>query len=375
MNPDKKNNGKQDLTKGIDQALFNEANEALSNSLANIRSLIPDIQSLIPKETFSQFEKMAQINELISKQIHIPTYFPMQFQGIKKLNREINIVFRIPDADIRQMEDLAKFNEKLADVFKISPDVLKTLEKIQKSNIDYITQATKTLEHISQINTSFLSSLDPLFNIAFNWDGLFDSLSESLRFINEEEFKEFEYKWAGSLTISDLRGLYDLWKKGDKDKVKQYFYEYFSDEETIDKLIQDFDKNEIFAPRMHIISKALKAHLNSDYELSIPIILAQIDGIFIEKHKALEGKITSSPKCSLCGGKTKVNIKLNARNISEYIIKKEQIPYFLEHIIDTFANLRNDILHGKKLDYPDKDLSTKLIVTLMELNYKEWCNT
>ncbi len=34
-------------------------------------------------------------------------------------------------------------------------------------------------------------------------------------------------------------------------------------------------------------------------------------------------------------------------------------------------NLRNDILHGKKLDYADKDLSTKLILTLLELNFSK----
>ena len=46
----------------------------------------------------------------------------------------------------------------------------------------------------------------------------------------------------------------------------------------------------------------------------------------------------------------------------------QYFPEFLEHINDTFANLRNDILHGKKLDYPDKNLSTKLVITLYQLH-------
>jgi hypothetical protein len=226
------------------------------------------------------------------------------------------------------------------------------------------------LEQIPKIN---LSSIDPIFNIAFKWEGLFESISKSFKFTDDAEFKKFEYNWVGFLTLTEIKELYELWKKGDTEKVKDFFYNWFSDEEKVDNLIEDFNKNEFFRPRMHILSKALKAHLNTDYELSIPILLSQIDGIFIERHKDLDGKITYTNTCQKCGAKVKDKAPLNAKNISQHIIKRENkfMVFFLQHIIDTFENLRNAILHGKKLDYPDKDLSTKLIVTLLELSYHD----
>ena len=43
----------------VSKALFSEANDSLSKFLASIKPIIPHIQSLIPIETFSQFEKIA----------------------------------------------------------------------------------------------------------------------------------------------------------------------------------------------------------------------------------------------------------------------------------------------------------------------------
>jgi hypothetical protein len=353
--------------------LFEEASKSLSKSLANIKPIIPDVSSLISKETFSQFEKIARMNELIAKQISIPASFFTQLDQIEKLNKQISNQFKIPNSLIQQMESIAEMNKKLTASFQIPSSTLTAIESLQRVNLDYIEKATSALNIIKNINTSFLSSVSPIFKIGFSWEGIFDTLSESFNFTNEEEFKKFEYNWTGFLTIPELRELYELWKKGEKEKVKDFFYKWFSDDKKIMNLIKDFNKNEIFKPRILILEKALKAHLNSDYELSIPIILSQIDGIFIEKHKALDGSITFTSKCKDCGASVKTTIPLNANNISKYLLNKENeyLPFFLEHIIDTFDNLRNDILHGKKLDYADKDLSTKLILTLLELHFSK----
>ena len=355
----------------IDKKDFEEASKSITEAFANIKPIIPDIVPIIPKETFFQLEKIAKMNELIAKQISIPESFFTQFKQIKELNKQINRQFKIPNSLIQQMQSIAEMNKTLTESFHIPSLTLSAIEKLQKINLDHLTQATSALERIKEINGSFLSSINPLFNIGFNWNGLFESISESFKFTDEEEFKKFEYNWTGSLTLPELKELCRLWKEGEKDKVKDFFYHWFSDEKKINNLIEDFNKNDIFKPRMHILKKALKAHLNSDYELSIPVILSQIDGIFIEKHKDLEGRISFTSKCNECGAEVKTKPPLNANNISKYILNKENeyLPFFLEHIINTFDNLRNDILHGKKLDYPDKDLSTKLILTLLELNF------
>jgi len=353
----------------LNSKLYDEANKSLAISLANLRPLIPDINTLIPKEAFSQFEKIAQMNDLIAKQISIPQSFLTQLEQIERLNKQIYTQFKIPPSLIQQMESIAEMNKKPTASFQIPGPTLTAIESLHKVNFDYIEKATSALNIIKNIDTSFLSAINPIFNIGFKWEGIFDAISESFSFTNEEEFKKFEYNWTGFLTIPELKDLYKLWKEGNKEEVKDFFYNWFSDEKKINNLVEDFNKNDLFKPRIHILEKALKAHLSTDYELSIPIILSQIDGIFIKKHKDLEGQISYT--CSKCGEKSKAY--LNANNIGRHLLNKknEYLPFFLNHIIDTFDNLRNDILHGKKLDYADKDLSTKLILTLLELNFSK----
>ena len=275
----------------MDVKLYDEANKALAISLANIKPLILDINSIIPKETFNQFEKIARMNDLIAKQISLPDSFFSQLKQIEILNQQIANQFKIPSAIIQKMESIAQMNQRLTESFQIPSSALSAIESLQKINFDHIEKATSALSIIKNIDTSFLSSINPIFNIGFNWDGILDTISKSFSFTTEEEFKKFEYNWAGFLTIPELRKLYDLWKKGEKAKVKDFFYQWFSNEQKVDNLIEDFNKNDAFKPRMRILKKALKAHINSDYELSIPIILSQIDGIFIDKHKNLDRHI------------------------------------------------------------------------------------
>ncbi|MFA5797821.1 MAG: hypothetical protein WC916_07365 [Candidatus Woesearchaeota archaeon] len=362
------------FTSGINLENFTKANISIAKSLASVSDLIPDISaSIIPVETFSQFEKIFELNALISKQISIPKSFFTQFEQIERVNSQISHSLQIPDKFFQQMQSAAEMSKKLTDAFQIPESTLRVLENLQKINYDRISLANDALKRIAEINTSFLSSLNPAFNIGFSWEGISGLISKSLKFEDEDEFETFEYNWAGCLTIHELKELYDLWKNGEKDKVRDFFYQWFSDKRKIDNLIENFRENDILRPRMPILEKAFQSHLDSDYELSIPVLISQIDGIFIEKHKDLDGQISFTHTCKICGGESKTKSYLTANNISKFLLKKQNryMPFFLEHIIDTFDNLRNDILHGKKLDYANKDLSTKLVLTLVELNFNK----
>lgn len=250
---------------------------------------------------------------------------------------------------------------------------------------------TETLSGISSINTAGFMKLDPLFNIGAGYKAiaqaieahsrkalaaqqamartlaeLGDRVKSNLAFLDEKEFSEFEYNWLLFLPIPKMREFYQQWKDGELADIEKFFRDGFSEDETINELLKGFNDNELFKPRIHIIEDALGAHLATKYTLSIPVILSQIDGIFIECYKILEGKI--SRKCPKC--KHRTELPLNARNISEYLAKRKSVYFgwFLRHIMDTFEKLRNDILHGKKLNYPDADLSTKLVLTLFQLH-------
>ena len=294
---------------------------------------------------------------------------------------------------------------KLVPAFKspIPDRLLKEIKAQQESKKRAFSETTESLDKLSSIKVAGLMKLDPIFAIGADYKGvaqalsanfgrileeharisqasgrilekrtriyqaMADSLKDSSAFLDEEEFGEFEYNWLFFLPIPQMKEFYESWKAGKLGDVEEFFRNGFSQDETISKLLTTFDDNEFFKPRIHIIGDALNAHLAGKYTLSIPVILSQVDGIFIERYSRLEGEIVYT--CQECGYKRKA--PLNARNISEHLANRESVYFapFLKHIMDTFVELRNKILHGIKLDYPDVDLSTKLILTLLELYY------
>ena len=268
------------------------------------------------------------------------------------------------------MPDITKLVPSIPIGNIISQETLRAFESIAKQNQERFFAINDSLQIFASMQKSVLSNLDPLFRVSFDWSGIIES---QLDFTKEDEFKKFEYNWAGFLTVDEIKVLYDLWKGGKEEEVKDFFFIWFSGKEKLETVIRKFESNDLFKPRVTIITKALEAHRKGDYELSVPILLAQIDGVFIEKHKDLMEVITSSVKCNKCGNIVKSKIPINANNISSYLASKENkyLDNFLDYIHQTFREVRHDIMHGKKLDYADKDLSTKLIATLFHMSHEE----
>jgi hypothetical protein len=253
-------------------------------------------------------------------------------------------------------------------------DILKDFGSIlsaQQNNIEraarVMEQATASLQLISSVRESWLASFDPIFNLGFRWDGLAKAIIDSMAFEDEEEFKKFEYNWVGFVTVPEIKQLYAKWKEGKHDDVKRFFSEWFCDEKRLCGLLDTFNKNPLFESRMNILSDAVEAHLKGKYTLSIPVFLSQIDGIFIGKHgHLLKDRYVKCPKCKI----DVIRVSPNARGICEYLMNRESpyLEYFLRHVVNVFDELRNKILHGIKIDYPNKDLSVKMIATLFEMH-------
>lgn len=362
-------------TKKINPAInfkeFEKANKSILSTFDNKSSKVPISHLSIPQDMLSQFEKIAEINSLIAKQIADPEFSSVE--QIEKLNDEVNSTLKIPELLIRQMQSLDEMNKNLTSDFQIPKDTLNSIKDIHKTNINNIKKANDAIEQITKIDPYYLSSLDPILYLAFKWDGVLDSIAKSLDFENNDGSGNFE-------SLPELNELYLLWKNKDSAKIDAFFDSWFSNKTSVDNLIYCLGENDLFKPRMHIIEKALHAHLNGDYELSIPILLSQLDGIFLDRCKG------SSSACVDCGmGSVVFNNGVNKRiggrernyfcfdsnNVSRKILRQDNdyMCFFLDHILKTFEVIRHDILHGIKVDYPEKDFSTKLIVSMVNLNY------
>lgn len=153
-------------------------------------------------------------------------------------------------------------------------------------------------------------------------------------------------------------------------------YLHAKDEDTIDKLMStlvehyldqiQIDVKKHFPKRARILDSAFLAHYDEKYELSIPVFLAQADGICAE----LLGEKLYSRERGTGHPKTK-------KAIEELQLDKSTLLYLVpllthtgisasEHVRNQYPGIfnRHEILHGIDCDYPTKVNSLKAISVL-----------
>ena len=138
--------------------------------------------------------------------------------------------------------------------------------------------------------------------------------------------------------------------------VTRYYQE--RDYERLQSTVKRWKRNSLFAPRMGIFTVALKAHTRHEYELTIPSLLPQIEGLIadfasIRKNELNPFKVKNMIKilnteiaCGFGG-----YIMLNG--IIEYI---DDVLYQTKHFEIIKSNRkqkmnRHLILHGRQKDY------------------------
>jgi hypothetical protein len=132
----------------------------------------------------------------------------------------------------------------------------------------------------------------------------------------------------------------------------------FRDEEDIEGFKEYFESFDEYEQRQAIIEEALDAHAEGRYALSIPTLLTQLDGVFIDT--ALDIGLWR-PDADVTGVAVVGKGEGSPRHISE--IDEEFRDYYRSRL---WPN-RVDILHGKRADYADDELlSAKLIWLLFQ---------
>jgi hypothetical protein len=124
-----------------------------------------------------------------------------------------------------------------------------------------------------------------------------------------------------------------------------------------------------FPSRSKIISKAIQSHRNGDYELAIPVLLTQIDGIFRELTKKEIFSAKDKRRAE------KVFNKFDTKNVNKKVLTIALTPLREYEILSASFNksikypniiARNPILHGYKTDYANE---TNGLKTISLLNY------
>lgn len=167
------------------------------------------------------------------------------------------------------------------------------------------------------------------------------------------------------LSIETLSSLYIIQVKKESNVLDEYMVDFYK--KKLNTIINFFQKE--FCKRYSILEKAFDAHKKGDFELSIPVFLSQIDGLFFD--------LTTKGIFSKGGGRYKDNTAkkwleereghdANFRlSILEPLRKNENITASFKDS-ENFPNAlnRNKILHGRDLNYSTEINSYKAISLL-----------
>lgn len=183
----------------------------------------------------------------------------------------------------------------------------------------------------------------------------YDKIIEMKRRYDNLEKSDFEFKWLGSLSIPFFNNILEIFEEKGSREAERYLIESLRDSENIETLKEWLKGHEAYSQRKVIIDDCLKAHLQGKFTLSIPVLLAQCDGVAIDS----------------------VNKKLNKtekHHINMEIISKWgeiENKNLSKHMRYLYRSFRHGILHGRNKKYfignKGEALSARCIWTLFEL--------
>jgi hypothetical protein len=262
--------------------------------------------------------------------------------GITKIKNSFSQVLKQQEDYRKDMIELQQKIQKSLEIISI-PKLLKEFE----GGLDVVQESLKNIPELYEPAIKMQNSFQLLVSPAFkelkkNFVQLPDKIQETLLSLGNQGWY-FDLK----LSFPELWELKKTIAEGDIEKVEKVLIDYF--EEKIDTIENSIIKS--FPERGKILKAAFAAHRRKEYELSIPIFLAQTDGIcmevagqyfFIKKYKKpstalfvekiTSGIIMMSILCPLTN-----TLPINA---SEY------------ERGENFKGLnRHMILHGESLDY------------------------
>ena len=165
------------------------------------------------------------------------------------------------------------------------------------------------------------------------------------------------------MSLSSLNKLLELLSSGDTEQIERFMETYYSGQIT--QIQKDLEKK--YPERAHIMTNAFAAHRREEYNLSVPIFLAQADGICFQvidkklfsKHKVkpqtaqfVENMVTYDTIMAALLEPLRI-----ATPISASIKELESVDY------DNILN-RHAILHGTSTTYGTLGNSLKAISLL-----------
>ena len=257
--------------------------------------------------------------------------------------------------DIFKPEDVEKIVSSLQPLTDMLIEYQQTMSKLAQAVEPYITEVCKIEKNLrkafKQWNSYFIQ--------AFVDTGLI--ISPSAMRIPNEAIAESVHAYMS----------------GDKSSIDRLLVGFFSNNNfsELDKMIKGWQNKKEIVPRINIISAAVDAFKSDNHYLSIPALLAQIEGI-VYKVYAPHGKP------DIKSARVNFNGLINMRKGAEvvFITKDHLILKILDGVINSCVYVSTDspkrdkskshilnrhgILHGHEFDYASKENALRCFLVL-----------
>ena len=160
----------------------------------------------------------------------------------------------------------------------------------------------------------------------------------------------------------------NILRNKDKNKLSEWFKDFFR--ERLDDIKQKLIDS--YPDRSHILQEAFEAHSECKYNLSVPVFLAQADGIFWETTPKKQSLFRAKQRKEATGKHASQILGYTANYIHPLEIT---LPLWMSEGDrakggGSFFKLnRHQVLHGESVDYGTEENSLKAISLL---NYLHW---
>lgn len=232
-------------------------------------------------------------------------------------------------------------------------------------------------DQIEVIGSSFRKALQPLTDLAARLRDIDPAYIETLlhrfnQLVEDGKLVPLRLAYRGWFLVAspripgiDMITLAALFEKGNSD-VDQFMMKWVEEKLPV---VQDILVNK-YPSRRDILESAFRAHYNGQYSLSIPVFLAQADGIYLQLSASKKGVYS---KMTEKGGNTVPHSKsyvdgLGVDDELLYLLEPLRVITALgasESLCDQRLLNRHAVMHGNDCDYGTKVNSLKAISHLL----------
>lgn len=360
----------------------------------------------LPKTSFTRFSELTDFT--ISRQFSDPTFWSgiraMQQQWLLQRKRNTTL----PVAKVGS--PLAAINNSLSQVPEINVPALKNPERlnslfnasrsinsffgqlnnmVEKVAVNLavplvnISQISERLAHPTSALQQVIANIPNVQNFDNFWANLrpffesFENLLEDAE-TGREVLRSSEFGFADHLwTIFYVRGFAHIDPQTRSATVTNKLAAWTRSEQFVEQFRYGASESKLLAKRWRIIESAIEAHSLRNYDLAVPALLAQIEGVLVDLMFIKDLVKKEGNKFYLANeygefktdkrGRRLAPITLNPAVTHAKLSEHSNLAAASEFVADTLVQRRNAVLHGHDLTYGKAKFSVQALLILKVL--------